>query len=154
MAETLVHTLVNECMTHFVLSLGPYDSCARAWELMATEGIRRLPVVENDKLTGIVTQTDLLNAKPADPARRMSLAEVAEALGQMTVGTVMSADPIHVYDNDSVGHAAELMLEHKIGGLPVLDTSGALVGLLTESNIFKLLARRWREDNLIFSGAH
>lgn len=153
MADPLVHTLVAECMTHFVLNVTPYDSLARAWELMMTNHIRRLPVIDEGRLVGIVTQTDILNAKPADPAHRLALAEVARELDNLIVSTVMTKNPISIYDNDTVGHAAELMLEHKIGGLPVIDTEGNLVGLITESNLFRLLARRWREDNLIFSGA-
>jgi len=153
MADPLVHTLVAECMTHFVLSVTPYDSLARAWELMMTNHIRRLPVIDEGRLIGIVTQTDILNAKPADPAHRLALADVARELENLIVSTVMTKNPISIYDNDTVGHAAELMLEHKIGGLPVIDTEGNLVGLITESNLFRLLARRWREDNLIFSGA-
>lgn len=153
MADPLVHTLVAECMTHFVLNVTPYDSLARAWELMMTNHIRRLPVIDEGRLVGIVTQTDILNAKPADPAHRLALADVARELDNLIVSTVMTKNPISIYDNDTVGHAAELMLEHKIGGLPVVDTEGNLVGLITESNLFRLLARRWREDNLIFSGA-
>ena len=153
MADPLVHTLVAECMTPFVLNVTPYDSLARAWELMMTNHIRRLPVIDDGRLVGIVTQTDILNAKPADPAHRLALADVARELDNLIVSTVMTRNPISIYDNDTVGHAAELMLEHKIGGLPVVDTEGNLVGLITESNLFRLLARRWREDNLIFSGA-
>ncbi|MGE0485946.1 MAG: CBS domain-containing protein [Gammaproteobacteria bacterium] len=153
MTDALVHTLVSQCMTHFVLSVGPYDSLARAWELMMTNRVRRLPVLDEGRLVGIITQTDVLNAKPADPAHHLALADVARELDTLTVAPVMTRDPLCIYDNDTVGHAAELMLEHKIGGLPVVDTSGALVGLITESNLFRLLAQRWREDNLIFSGA-
>jgi len=153
MAEALVHTLVSECMTHFVLSVSPYDSLSRAWEHMMTNSIRRLPVVDEGRLVGIITQTDILNAKPADPDHRMALADVARELDTLIVSTAMTRNPISIYDNDTVGHAAELMLEHKIGGLPVIDAEGALVGLITESNLFRLLAKQWREDNLIFSGA-
>ncbi|MEX2480183.1 MAG: CBS domain-containing protein [Gammaproteobacteria bacterium] len=153
MPESLVHTLVAECMTHFVISVSPYDSLARAWELMMTNQIRRLPVLDDGRVVGIVTQTDILNAKSADPAHRLALAEVARELDSLIVSTVMTKNPITIFDNDTAGHAAELMLEHKIGGLPVVDTQGTLLGLITESNLFRLLARRWREDNLIFSGA-
>ncbi|MGR8921193.1 MAG: CBS domain-containing protein [Gammaproteobacteria bacterium] len=154
MTDKLVHTLVTECMAHEVITIGPYDTLASAWDLMQAHGIRRLPVVHKDELTGILTLSDLLNAKPADPARRMGLAEVAAVLDDLVVSTAMSADPISVFDSDTVGHAAELMLEHKIGGLPVVDGRRKLVGLVTESNLFRLLAERWRSDNLIFSGAH
>jgi acetoin utilization protein AcuB len=56
----------------------------------------------------------------------------------------MTADPVVVFQTDQVGYAAELMLEHKVGGLPVLDSSKKLVGLVTESDIFRLLAHQWR----------
>ena len=154
MSDKLVHTLVTECMARDVITIGPYDTLAAAWDLMQGRGIRRLPVVHKGELTGILTLSDLLNAKPSDPARRMNLGDVAAALEELVVSTTMSADPISVFDSDTVGHAAELMLEHKIGGLPVVDGSRSLVGLVTESNLFRLLAERWRSDNLIFSGAH
>ncbi len=154
MSESLVHTPLHACMTREVISVGPYDSLAQAWELMSVNRIRRVTVMDGDDLAGILTQRDILNAKPGDPGRRLSLAEVAEALDRLVVSTIMTRDPISAFDNDTVGHAAELMLEHKIGGLPVIDTRRKVVGLVTESNIFRLLADRWRDDNLIFSGAH
>lgn len=154
MSDHTVHIPVRECMTPFVLTVEPYDTLAHAWELMRSNEIRRLPVVEYDELVGIVTERDILNARPADPARRMALKEIAGSLEQLTVTTVMSHKPVTVFESDTVGRVAELMLEHKIGGLPVVASNGRLQGLITESNLFRLIARRWREDNLIFSGAH
>ena len=153
MSQSLVHTLVKDCMTAEVITVSPYDTLARAWELMTTHRIRRLPVVDRDRLVGIITMSDLLALKHPDPARRLDLAEVAAELSRLVVSAVVRGEPVCIYDNDTVGHAAELMLEHKIGGLPVLDADRRLVGLITESNLFRMLAQRWRDDNLIFSGA-
>lgn len=154
MTQNLVHTLIKECMTPFLITIGPYDTLARAYELMTINHIRRLPVLEEDRLVGIITLSDLLAIKRPDPSHRMSLGEVAEELGRLVVSAIMHRDPICIYANDTVGHAADLMLEHKIGGLPVIDADHRVLGLVTESNIFRLLARQWRDDNLIFSGAH
>ena len=154
MSEVLVHSLVAGCMKAPAISIGPYDSLAVARESMATHGVRRLPVVHDGKLTGIITLSDLLRAQTGDPARRVNPNEIVAELDRLTVVTTMTRDPVCVFDNDTVGRAAELMLEHKIGGLPVVDVSQALVGVVTESDIFRLLAERWRADNVIFSGAH
>jgi acetoin utilization protein AcuB len=154
MAQTLVHALINDCMSPFLITVAPHDSLARAYELMMTNHVRRLPVVEHQKLVGIITLTDLLNVKQSDPGHRLSLEDIAREFNRLTIGVVMSKKPIVVYTHDTLGHAAELMLEHKIGGLPVLDADGHLAGILTESNIFAVLAKQWRQDNLIFSGAY
>ncbi len=139
-------------MTAKLVEVGPYDTLARAYELMMTHRIRRLPVLDGERLVGILTLSDLLEAKQPDPSHRMSLAEVAHELARLVVSTTMHREPICVFDNDTVGRAAELMLQHKIGGLPVLDADRHVVGMLTESNLFALLAKQWRDDNLIFCG--
>ena len=152
MTQSLVHTLVKDCMTAMVITVSPYDTLARAYELMMTHRIRRLPVLDGERLVGIITLSDLLEVKQSDPGHRLALSEVAHELARLVVSTVMRAKPVCVFDNDTVGRAAELLLEHKIGGLPVLDANQHLVGMLSESNLFQLLAQGWRDDNLIFSG--
>ena len=152
MPQSLVHTLVKDCMTATAITVSPYDTLARAYELMMTNRIRRLPVLDGERLVGIITLSDLLEAKQPDPTHRLSLAEVVHELARLVVSTIMRPKPICIFDNDTVGHAAELMLDNKIGGLPVIDTEQRLVGMLTESNLFHLLAKQWRDDNVIFSG--
>ena len=152
MTQTLVHTLVKDCMTATVIAVSPYDTLARAYELMMTNRIRRLPVLDGERLAGIITLSDLLEVKQSDPTHRATLAEIAHDLARLVVSTIMRPQPICIFGNDTVGHAAELMLEHKIGGLPVLNADQRVVGMVTESNLFRLLAQQWRDDNLIFSG--
>lgn len=57
------------------------------------------------------------------------------------------------YQTDTIGRAAEIMLENKIGGVPVVDVNNTMVGVITDSDIFRAIVRQWRDDNLIFSGA-
>ncbi len=144
MQDSIATMPIADCMTPFLLTLGKYDSLAQAYEKMASNHIRRIPVVEHDRLIGIITLSDILQFKPVEIGRYLSFKELSETLDNLIVELVMTADPIVVYQTDQVGYAAELMLENKIGGLPVLDASKNLVGLVTESDIFRLLARQWR----------
>jgi acetoin utilization protein AcuB len=153
MKDQIVHMPVTECMSPDLITVGPYQSLAEAYELMRENQIRRLPVLSNDKLKGIITLKDILEAKPPDVAHRLSLDQVIANLSNIVVELAMTREPVCVYRTDTLGHAAELMLERKIGGLPVIDANGLLVGLITESDIFRRLAHAWRSDNVREIGA-
>jgi len=144
MHDSIATTQIVDCMTPIVVTLGKYDSVAEAYEKMSTQHIRRIPVVDHDRLIGIIALSDILRFKPAEVGRYLSFKDLSVALDKLVVELVMTRDPIVVYQADQVGYAAELMLENKIGGLPVLDASKKLVGLITESDIFRLLVNQWR----------
>jgi acetoin utilization protein AcuB len=144
MQDSIATMPIVDCMTPFLITLEKYDSLAEAYEKMTANHIRRIPVVEHGKLIGIIALSDILQFKPVEVGRYLSFKELSETLDDLIVELVMTADPIVVYQTDQVGYAAELMLDNKLGGLPVLDSSGNLVGLVTESDIFRLLARQWR----------
>jgi len=144
MQDSIATMQIADCMTPFLLTLEKYDSLTEAYEKMAANHIRRIPVVEKDRLIGIITLSDILRFKPVEIGRYLSFKELSDTLDNLIVELVMTSDPIVVYQTDQVGYAAELMLENKIGGLPVLDATKNLVGLVTESDIFRLLARQWR----------
>ena len=146
-SNAVAHRLVGHCMSRPVASIGPYASLAEAYATMCLHGIRRLPVVEHGRLTGIVTRSDILEAKPSDLGHAVDFDAIRRSLDQITVGVAMRRAPIHVYEADSLGHAAELMLTHKIGGMPVLNAREELVGVITESDLFRLIAEQWRADN-------
>ena len=119
---------------------------------MITQHIRRLPVLKSERLVGIISLSDLLEFKHPDPTHRLILSDVMHEFGRVVVSALMRSQPVCVFDSDTVGRAAELMLEHKIGGLPVIDADQRLLGVITESDLFRLIAERWRQDNVIFSG--
>jgi CBS domain-containing protein len=148
--NSLVQVLVSEIMNPYVITVSPYDTLARAHELLVKNRIRRLPVVDGSKkLIGILTLKDIIEAKPVDLKHTLYIDDIYKHLSGLTVTTAMTSQPVVIYQTSTVGNAAELMLEHKIGGLPVLDAADNLAGLITESDIFRLIVRRWRDENYL-----
>jgi len=154
MSENLVHRPVAEIMTPYLITCTPWASLAEAHELMAKNHIRRLPVVEDKRLVGIITREDVLASESTRGAYRKSTEELQRRLSAIAVQAVMSKQPLTIYESDTIGRAAELMLDRKIGAVPVTAADGALAGIVTESDVFRAIVRKWRDDNLIFSGAH
>lgn len=153
--KNLVQIPVDEIMNPYVITVTPYMSLAEAYELMVKNSIRRLPVVEDGKkLIGIITLKDVLEAKPSDVKHSLSLEEIYQRLSGLVVSVAMTAKPVTIYQTSTVGHAAELMLDNKIGGLPVLDANGELAGVVTESDIFRLIVKKWQDENILSSGVH
>lgn len=153
--KSIVQEFVSEVMNPYVITVTPYTSLSECYELMQKNRIRRLPVAEdNKKLVGIITMKDILEAKPSDVKHSLGLEEIYRHLSRLTVAVAMTDKPVTIYQASTVGNAAELMLDNKIGGLPVIDVNNELVGLITESDIFRLIVKKWREENILSSGAH
>lgn len=133
-------TLVREWMTTPVITVTPFTSISNAHQIMKEKGIRRLPVMDDDGLVGIVTLGDVREASPSD-ATTLSIWELNYLWSQLTVEKIMTRKLYSVDANDSVLTAAQLMLDQKISGLPVVDKTGKLVGMITESDIFRMLVR-------------
>ncbi len=136
----LDNVMVREWMTSPVLTVSLHTSISSAHQVMKENGIRRLPVVENDQLVGIITLGDVREASPSS-ATTLSIWELNYLWAQLTVEKVMMCEVITVKPDDLIIDAAELMLENKISGLPVIDSKGRLVGILTESDIFRMLVK-------------
>ena len=134
---------VRDWMTPNPITVTPSTTVPEANTLMKQGRIRRLPVVENGKLVGIVTLGDIREASPSD-ATSLSIYELNYLVAQLTVEKIMTKDPVTIDPNASIKKAAKLLLEHKIGSLPVLD-GGVLVGIITESDIFRVLVRETNE---------
>ena len=113
-----------------------------AYQMMMRWDIRRLPVVSGTQLIGIVTLGDLREARPA-AAGRSSIYELNYQLARLTVAQVMTHHPFVITPPTPIVEAAQLMLEQKIGGLPVVDPRGVLVGIITESDLFRGLIQHW-----------
>ncbi len=132
-------TLVRDWMTRDPITVSLKTSLPEAHKLMKECHIRRLPVVDHDRLVGIVTLGDIREASPSD-ATSLSIFELHYLLAKLTIAEMMTRDPITVAPDATIRDAAKLMLEHKIGGLPVVE-NGKLVGIITESDIFRVLAQ-------------
>jgi CBS domain-containing protein len=114
-----------------------------AYSIMTRRGIRRLPVVDcAGVLVGIVTLGDLREARPS-PASTLSIYEMNYLLSKLTVGAVMTHNPYTVSPETPIQHAAQVMLTRRVSGLPVVNDEGDLVGIITESDIFRMLIDQW-----------
>ncbi|MDR7480921.1 MAG: CBS domain-containing protein [Armatimonadota bacterium] len=131
--------LVRDCMTPDPTTVAPQTSLGDALRVMRRQRIRHLPVMERDRLVGIVTWTDLMRASPS-PASGLAAWEIPELLAQAPVRDVMTEHPVTVAPDLPVEDAARLLRERKIGSLPVVD-GDRLVGIVTESDLFDALVR-------------
>ena len=129
---------VKDWMTRRVITVDTRTSLPDAHKLMRTNNIRRLPVVERGKLVGIVTRSDIREASPSE-ATTLSIWEMHYQLSKLAVGVIMTKDPYTIAADATIKDAAKLMYTHKIGGLPVVNEAGELQGIITESDIFRIL---------------
>jgi acetoin utilization protein AcuB len=127
---------VKEKMSRQPILAAPDLPVSEALAQMKREHIRRMPVVNKQgKLVGIVSDKDLLQASPS-PATSLSVWEITYLLGKLTVAEVMTKKVITVTEDTPLENAARIMVDNKIGGLPVVKNS-AVVGIITETDIFK-----------------
>lgn len=129
--------LVKDWMTPDPITIAPTTTLPEAHRLMKECAIRRIPVVEQGRLVGIVTLGDIREASPSQ-ATSLSIYEMNYLISRLTVEQIMTRDPISITPDTSIEAAARLMLDHKIGGLPVIDGE-RVAGIITESDIFRLL---------------
>ena len=126
---------VKEWMSSSPTTTDPKTSMSEARELMRRKGIRHLLVTDGERLVGIVTDRDIRLNLPS-PATSLSMWEINYLLTKLTVGDVMTKFVITVEPGRPVEEAARLMLEHRIGALPVVE-DGLLVGILTETDLLR-----------------
>jgi len=113
-------------------------SMHEALRLMRERKVRRLPVLDTaGKLVGMVSEKDLLYASPS-PATSLSTFEINYLIAQIKVAQLMSKTLITVGEDTPLEEAARIMVDNKVGGLPVLDTAGNLVGIITETDLFRI----------------
>jgi acetoin utilization protein AcuB len=108
-----------------------------ALKVMRDNKVRRLPVVDKDgQLVGIISEMDLLYASPS-PATSLSVYEIHYLMARITVQDVMTKKVISIEEDTPLEEAARIMVDNKIGGLPVVR-NGTLVGIITETDLFKI----------------
>lgn len=129
--------LVRDYMTLNPTTVEPDTTLDEALGLMRRQRIRRLPVLQEGRLVGIVTWTDLMRASPSS-ATSLAVWEIPPVLEKARVLEVMTENPIVVEPGMPVEEAARILRERKIGGLPVVE-EGNLVGIVTESDLFDAL---------------
>jgi len=126
---------VRDYMSADPVIIGPNDSVGDALELLKDHSIRRLPVVSKGKLIGLVTNTDLIKASPS-PATSLSIHEINYLYPKIKIKDIMTKDVLTIGPDEAIEEAAVLMREKKFGTLVVADKNN-LVGIITESDLFK-----------------
>jgi len=116
--------IVAELMTNHPLTVGPSDTLQLAHEKMEAGRFRQVPVVDEERLVGILTDRDT----------RQHIGQLA----QTRVDAVMSTHPFSVHPSAPVEKAAHLLMTNKIGSLPVVE-DGRLVGIITATDMLRAL---------------
>lgn len=129
--------LVREWMTKDPLTAGPTTSIKIAWKLIQERRIRHLPVVDEHRLVGIVTDRDLRRVLPS-PATSLEIHELHYLLDKITVSEVMTKDVITTAPFTAIPDAARTLLRNRIGALPVVE-GGMLVGILSQTDVLEAL---------------
>ena len=128
---------VLDIMKRDIQTVGPKTPARMAYEMMEQGGFRHLPVVDGEKLVGIVSDRDLrlimeVSKEGLDDHSSDNVPE------DVRVGDIMTEDPAIVMPDSEIRHVAVLMGKHKIGALPVLE-HGRLVGMVTANDMINLL---------------
>ena len=129
--------LVRNWMTPNPITITLQTTLPEARRLMDEYYVRRLPVIHKGKLVGIVTRGDIREAQ-ASTATTLSVYEMNYLLDQITAKEFMAHKPITISPDAPIAEAARLMLQYKIGGLPVVEYD-ELVGIITETDLCRLL---------------
>lgn len=136
----------NDLMTPNPVTVSPLASVAEVWDLMRELEIRHVPVVENGVLVGMLSDRDLARF---DMARLLTL-EGAEGLRQQLltpVVKVMSSDVIAVTPETELSEVIELLVEHRIGALPVVRSdTRELVGIVSYIDVLKAIQDSLEEE--------
>jgi acetoin utilization protein AcuB len=130
---------VESLMTVPPITTSPDMPVLEARQLMVDKRIRHLLVTEGSKLVGIVTDRDIRLNLPS-PATSLSVWEINYLLARLTVASVMTKTVISVDSRRDARSAAELMLYHKIGALPVVD-GATLIGIITETDLLRAFVK-------------
>lgn len=130
---------VADWMSKRVLAVETFDSIAIARQLMAKHRVNQLPVLENEKLVGIVTDRDIRDAYPTSMMINRGK-EIDRFADSVTVEEVMTHDVMVVRPDTPLTMAVGLLRRHRIGSLPVMK-EGKLVGIVTRSDILDFVLR-------------
>ena len=130
--------LVRDWMTTVPVTVRPDAPVAEAQHLMRHRRIRHLPVVDGERLAGIITDRDVRTTLPS-PATSLAVGEIRYLLDRLLVERVMTRSVITIGPHAPIADAVGLVLAHHIGALPVVE-GDRLVGIITETDLLRAFA--------------
>lgn len=128
--------LVKNWMSKTVITVDVNDSMQHAIGLIKENKINMLPVLEKGKLVGVITDRDLKKSSASD-ATTLEIHELLYLLSRIKIKQIMTRNPITVPPDYTLEETSELLLKHKISGMPVVDKNENLVGVISKADIFK-----------------
>jgi acetoin utilization protein AcuB len=134
---------VRDCMSVDPATVGPKDSLQKVVGLLRRRDIRSVPVIENGRLIGIVTDRDVRQVAPAYPLLRDE-DEIRRYTENLTVTAAMTADPMTIAPDAPLVEAAKVLETYQISSMPVVD-DGRLVGLLTVTDVLRVFVEQNEE---------
>jgi acetoin utilization protein AcuB len=134
---------VVDVMTKNPLVMTPDETIGKADELMSENRIRQLPVVDGSALLGIITDRDirsfLAESSLLEP-------EVRAKVLKTRVRDIMTAEPLTLAPDDELQEAVELLIDEKVGGIPVVDEAEGLVGIVTYVDVLRCFLNHLEEE--------
>jgi acetoin utilization protein AcuB len=134
---------VVDIMTRDPLTVTPTETIGQADELMNTNKIRQLPVVQGKDLVGIVTDRDIRSFLSGS---LLESPEEREKALNSKISDIMTTEPITLSPEDDLEETVELLIEEKIGGIPVVEESEGLVGIVTYVDVLRCFLNRLQEE--------
>ncbi len=134
---------VQDIMATELVTLHVDEELSLASDIMNLARIRHLPIVEGERLVGIISQRDLFKASLAS-VMGYDYAETRDHLKSVAIREAMVKEVVTVEPDAGIQEAGRIMLEKKIGCLPVVQ-GGRLVGMLTETDIIRCFLLHWEE---------
>jgi len=137
---------VREVMSSPVVTVNPLHSIYRVGKLIEKHNIGRVVVLDGGRPVGIITKTDLTFRLAGYSPRKIKFEDESrrtiKTLRVPVASDIMTPNPLTIGDSEDVAKAAEIMISHKISGLPVVNDSGSLVGIITKTDIVRVVALR------------
>ena len=130
--------LIKNWMSKPVITVDVNSSMQETSYLLEKHNIRLLPVTQWEKLVGIITDRDIKRSSASD-ATSLEKHELLYLLSKITVKDIMTKNPICVTPDNTIEETARILMEHKISGVPVVETHGEVVGIVTHSDLCRVL---------------
>jgi acetoin utilization protein AcuB len=130
--------LVKDWMSKPAITIDVNASMNDAIKLFKKNNIKMLPVMEKDRLVGIITDRDIKRASASD-ATTLEIHELLYLISKIMIKEIMTKNPVTVSPDYTVEETAEVLLKHNISGVPVVDHYGTIVGVMTQNDIFKTI---------------
>jgi acetoin utilization protein AcuB len=130
--------LVKNWMSKPAITIDENASMNDAIKLLKNHDIKMLPVMRKGNLVGVITDRDLKRASASD-ATSLEIHELLYLLSNIKIKKIMTKDPVTVPPDYTIEETAEILLKHKISGVPVVDDYGIVVGVITQNDLFRII---------------